>query len=134
MPFLFAANAFFASALFCAIASRKLTAGLGTGGSFSGDALLGAGLDGVDFVRTLGDAVDVDAAAVGVLERPVGVLGTPSLVGGLGTREFDDGGMRDIAIEVKDSDIPYKRNRCPRDQTQSPQVKVVLIKSIFNSH
>lgn len=104
-PVLFAVNAFFASARFWAMASRRLTVGLGTGGSFSGEARRSAGLDGVDFVRSLGDAVDVEAADVGVRARAPGVPVVVNLAGVLGTRELDDGGMRDIAImDVKDSE------------------------------
>jgi hypothetical protein len=84
---LLATNAFLASALFRAIASRRLTAGIGSGGSLSGDALRGiAALEGVDFVRILGEAGEAEAA-VGVLERGVPGIGTANLLGDLGTRE-----------------------------------------------
>jgi hypothetical protein len=93
---LFADNAFLASSRFCAIASRRLMAGLGSGGAFSGDGCRRVGLDGVDFVRDLpGDTLDVPCA-VGVLAR--GVLGVTSLAGDLvDEREITGWGMRDIA-------------------------------------
>jgi hypothetical protein len=76
--------------------------GFGRAGSLSGDGRLGVGLDGVDFVRSLGGGVGV----VGVLDLGVAVDGTTSLLGDLpGVRDLGDCGIRDMGIGKTSGDI-----------------------------